>query len=171
VKKGTLRILKAIDRAVIILCILILIDTGIMAFLYLSTQNLRDINKESIQSLNEMEGLLQRVRDLKMRVQSIEGQIERAHPSGIVKEIEDVLESIGLRADTIRPMGDEKRGEFIERSAFVRMQGVDLNEIVNTLYVFENSRTVFRIRGISIKSTFEDPEKFVLELNVGMITK
>jgi len=169
--RSGLILIQSIDRIAIILCILILINTGVMAFLYISTERLNRINIQNTERLNDMQRLAQKAKNLKIAVQSMERQISTKATSGIIKEIEDVLESIGLKAETIRPLGEEKRGEFVEKSAFVRMDRVDLNEIVNVLYVLENSRVSFRIKDMTMKTTFEDPERFILELTIGMITK
>jgi|Deesub1362A_J573_1020465.scaffolds.fasta_scaffold11759_2 hypothetical protein len=169
-KSGSI-LIQSIDRIAIILGILILINIGTIVFLYISTERLTRINIQNAQRLHEMQKLSQKAMSIKMAVQSMERQIKTKGTSGIVKEIEEVLESIGRRAKTIRPLEEEKRGEFIEKSAFVRMDKVDLNEIVNILYVLENSPVAFRIKDMTMKTTFEDPEKFILELTVGMITK
>ena len=91
--------------------------------------------------------------------------------AGIIPTLEQILNGLGLKAMVIKPLGKKKVDEFTEENAELEIKEADLNRVVNMLYMIDTSRTPMKIKDISIKTAFEDPDKFILKLTVSRLSK
>ncbi|GBE03695.1 MAG TPA: hypothetical protein ENH45_00475 [Nitrospirae bacterium] len=91
--------------------------------------------------------------------------------AGIIPTLEQILKELGLKAMVIKPLGEKKVNEFTEENAELEIKEADLNHIVNMLYMIDTSRTPMKIKTALIKTTFEDPDKFILKLTVSRLSK
>jgi hypothetical protein len=51
------------------------------------------------------------------------------------------------------------------------MHNADLNSIVNLLYKIYISPVPMKIKSAAIKSTFEDPDKFIVKLTISLLSR
>jgi len=91
--------------------------------------------------------------------------------SGVVSTMEQTLTTLGLEADIIKPLEKKRIKEFIEEDAELKMEDINLNELVNLLYKIENSPMPLKIKNILIKTTFENPDLFIVNLTVSLISR
>ena len=121
--------------------------------------------------LSEMESLKAEVLKIKGMVQSQERKIGVVKAAGAVSSLEQTLTGIGLKAKAIKPSGIKKAEGFIEEDAEMVIEGVDLNKIINLLYKIEHSPLPLKVKTADIKTTFENPNLFVLTLTASIISK
>ncbi len=108
---------------------------------------------------------------IKTMVESKEKKIGLRKTKGVVSALEQTLKSLGLKASVIKPLEKNKVNVFTEDNAELEIRDTDLNSIVNLLYRIENSPLPMKIKSAEIKTTFEDPDKFILKLTVSLLSK
>ncbi len=120
---------------------------------------------------DEIQAFAGDVIEIKSFVESKEKKIGLRKSSGVVSTLEQVLKNIGLKAKKIKPLNKKKVDVFTEDNAELEIENTDLNSIVNLLYKIENSRVPLKIKTAAIKTTFENPDKFILKLTVSLLSK
>lgn len=158
------RSLSVMMSAVVILAIFTLA-------LFIFMQGIKKKNNALKAQIDEMTALKYNVLKVHDAVKSQERKIDAAKAAGAVSAIEQSLNSLGLKAKTIKPAGMKNRGEFGEEDAEMVIEGIDLNKTVNLVYKMENSPLPFKVKATNIKTTFENPDKFILSLTVTLIKK
>jgi hypothetical protein len=136
--------------------------------------NSRDARKRSDSlkaQLIELESLGTGLIEMKELVNAKEKKIGMTKESGVVSRLESILKTIGLEARALKPMQEKRINEFIEEDAELEIQNIDLNGIVNLMYQINNAPAPMKIKSASIKSTFEDPDKFILKLTASLISR
>ena len=91
--------------------------------------------------------------------------------AGIVSTLERIIKGLEIEAMVIKPLGVKKVDEFTEENAELEIEETDLNRAVNLLYQIDISSVPMKIKSASIKTTFEDPDKFILKLTVSRLSK
>ncbi len=134
-------------------------------------KNLERENGALRAQLTEIASLAGDAARIKSTVESKEKKIGLRKTKGIVSTLEQTLGSLGLKASVIRPLEKKKVNVFTENNAELEIRGTDLNSIVNLLYRIENSPLPMKIKNAEIKTTFEDPDKFILKLTVSLLTR
>jgi hypothetical protein len=124
--------------------------------------------KEQISNIQELAGS---VMNLKKSVDAKEKKIRSGKSRGAVSAMENILGGLGLTAAAIKPLDKKKISKFMEEKADLEIQDTDLNSIVNLLYKIENSPVPMKINTAAIKTSFEDPDKFVLKMSVSLLSK
>lgn len=83
-----------------------------------------------------------------------------APDSSVVSVVETLAQGIGIRERivSLKPLGESASAGYVQREAEVRIERVDLNQLVNFLFQAENGRYLIAIREFSMKSRFEDPD-------------
>ena len=81
------------------------------------------------------------------------------------------LKSLGLTAKTIKPLDKKKVFEYLEENAELELENADLNQIVNLLYKIETSSIPIKIKSTSMRTSFEDPDKFTLKIMLALIAR
>lgn len=95
-------------------------------------------------------------------------------PDGsVVSVVESLAQGIGVRGRVVslKPLGESAAAGYVQREAEVRMEKVDLNQLVNFLFQAENGRHLIAVREFSMKSRFEDPDLFDATLRLAQITR
>ncbi|MBI1911426.1 MAG: hypothetical protein HYS21_05440 [Deltaproteobacteria bacterium] len=88
-----------------------------------------------------------------------------------------LLENIGSRIGvknkitSINPVGETERLGYTEREFEIKIDGIDLNQLVNLLYQTENNTSLLVVREFSMKSRFENPDLLDISLKLSHITK
>jgi len=159
------------DKTISVLSVLSLIAivTIIVTFIYANETNTRNIALRG--QLSEINSLASGVVDIKGFVQSKEKKIGLRKTKGVVSTMQQMLTSLGLKAKTIKPLDKKKVLEYLEENAELELDATDLNHIVNLLYKIETSPIPIKIKSTSMKTSFEDPDKFTLKIMLALITK
>ena len=159
------------DKTILVLsfAILLALILTIMSVMY--SRNLEGKNEQLRDRLSEMRSMSGDVLQIKAAVESKETKIGLKKASGIVSALEQILSTHGLEAKVIKPLGKTKVDEFTEDSAELEIESTDLNSIVNLLYKIDISPVPLKIKTVSVRSTFEDPDKFILKLTVSLMSR
>ncbi len=90
-----------------------------------------------------------------------------------VSIIENIARTIGLenRISTIKSTGSETKGEYLVREARVKIEGLNLNELVNLLYMIEHERALLIIKTFSMKSHFRNPNLYDVEFEIKHVSR
>jgi hypothetical protein len=159
------------DKTISVLTVLSLIAivTIIVTSIYANETNSR--NKVLRGQLSEIQSLASGVVDINDFVKSKEKKIGLVKSKGVVSTMQQALNSLGLKAKTIKPLDKKKVLEYLEENAELELEGADLNQIVNLLYKIETSPIPIKIKSTAMKTSFEDPDKFTLKIMLAVITK
>ncbi len=128
-------------------------------------------NSDLKKQLSRIDSLSGDVMKLKSSVGSKEKKIGRRKSAGVVSTLEKILKSLGLTAQAIKPLQKVNVNGFTEENAELEIQKADLNGIVNLLYKIEISPLPLKVKNASIKTTFEDPDKFIIKLTVSLMSR
>ncbi len=160
-----------LDKTIIALSLaaaLVLVFT-IITFVYVKSIDRK--NRLLRTQLTEIESLTDKVVRIKNIVESKEKKIGLRKTKGVVSTLEQTLKALGLEASVIKPLEKKKVNVFSEDNAELEIRDTDLNSIVNLLYKIENSPAPMKIKSAEIKTTFEDPDKFILKLTVSLLSR
>jgi cell division protein FtsL len=166
-----LKKLFSFDRTTLTLLILVLSALIYIVTISLLARDLRSQNSSLTKQISEMQALSGEVLMLKSLVQSKEKKISISRASGVVSAIEQILSPLGIEASAIKPLEKKNTNGFTEENAELEIHDADLNSIVNFLFNIDNSPVPFIVKSAAIKSTFEDPDKFILNLSVALLSK
>lgn len=159
------------DRTVLILSCAIAVTASFIVITFFHTKNIEKQNGALEVQLAELSSLTKEAIDIKNAVESKEKKIGLTRTEGLVPMLEQILNSLGMKAKAIKPLEKNKLKDYTEEDAEVEIQNTDLNSIVNFLYRVDNSPAAMKIKNAAIKTTFEDPDKFILRLTVSLITR
>lgn len=159
------------DRFLLVLAVLSLAIIIIAVTVFLSARTVEGKNRVLIKEIAEMESLTERLVHLQNLVESKEKKIGLTKVQGVVPALEQMLNSLDIKAKTIKPLEKKMIREFSEEEAELQVENVDLNRIVNLLYRIENSPVPLKIKNTSLRTTFENPDRFFLNLTVSLIGK
>jgi hypothetical protein len=159
------------DRYTLIILIAVVSALTFTAITFISVNNLERKNKELKKQLTEIQKLKEEFVHIKDFVESKEKKIGLTKVSGVVPALEQMLSSLGLNAKIIKPLEKKRLKEFTEEDAELEIEGIDLNKVVNLLYRIENSPVPLKIKNVAIKTTFKNPDVFILNLTVSLISK
>jgi hypothetical protein len=134
-------------------------------------RNFEGKNEQLRNRLSEMQALSRDVIKIKAAVESKEVKIGLKKAAGIVSALEQILKTQGLEAKIIKPLGQTKIDEFSEDNAELEIEDTDLNGIVNLLYKIDISPVPLKLKAASVRSTFENPDKFILKLTVSLMSR
>ncbi len=124
--------------------------------------------KNQLTEINSLsEGLLQ----IKSIVSSKEKKIGLTNSTGVVSSLEQILKQLGIEASVIKPLEKRHVKEFVEQDVELEIKDIDLNSIVNLIYRIENAPQPIKIKSTLIKTSFENPDRFILKLTASLISK
>ena len=104
-------------------------------------------------------------------VDSREKKMERNKSRGIIAILERTMKDLNLNANALKPMEKKQVLDLFENNAELIIESIDLNSTVNLLYRIENSAEPLKIKKASLKTTFENTDKFRLELILSLMSK
>lgn len=159
------------DRPLLFIsCAMILaLIISIMTTVY--TGNIQKANDSLRTQLTELRSLKTGLLAIKTTVDSKEKKIGLGRPAGVVPAVEQTLKSLGLKANVLRPKEKNRVREYTEENADLEIVNIDLNSIVNLLYKIDNSPAPMKISNAAIKTSFEDPNRFILKMTVSLLGK
>jgi hypothetical protein len=159
------------DRYTLILSTAVMLIVTLTFITYISIHNLKKENKRLMDQHKEMHVLKQSLVQIKDMVESKEKKIGLTKSSGAVFTLEHILKALQLKAKVIKPLDKKRVKEFTEENAEVKIEGIDLNAVVNLFYKVEHSPVPIKIKSAHINTTFEDPDKFLLAFTASLISK
>lgn len=146
--------------------------TAIFAFITSTSVNNFERKNEDLKSqLKEMQMFREELTHIKDIVESKEKKIGLTKANSIVSALEQILTSLGLKAKVIKPLEKKRIKGFTEEDAELQIENIDLNKIVNLFYKIENSPVPIKIKNATIKTTFENPDIFILSLTASLISR
>ncbi len=137
----------------------------------ISVNNFERKNEDLKSQLKEMQMFREELIHIKDIVKLKEKKIGLTKVSSIVSALEQTLTSLGLEAKVIKPLEKKRIKGFTEEDAELQIENIDLNKVVNLLYKIENSSVPIKIESFTIKTTFENPDIFILNLTASLISK
>lgn len=87
------------------------------------------------------------------------------------------LERMGSRVGikelitSLKPLEERQEAGYTEKAVEVKIEKIDLNQLVSLLYVLENDRELFVVREFSMKGRFENPDLLDVTLKVAHLVK
>jgi len=159
------------DKTISILTVLSLITIVIIMITSIYSNDAKTDNESLRRQLKEINSLASGVINIKGFVESKEKKIGLRKTKGVVSTMQQTLKSLGMKAKTIKPLDKKKVLEYLEENAELEIEDADLNHIVNMLYKIETSPIPIKIKSTSMKTSFEDPDKFTLKIMLALITK
>jgi predicted metal-dependent hydrolase len=135
------------------------------------TNSLAKKNRNIKKQIEEITSLSAGLSEIKRLVEIKEKKIGSAKHQGVVTTLEDILDSLGLKASKIKPSDKKRLDEYIEENAEVKIEKIDLNETVNLLYRIDVSPAPMKIKSIDMQTTFENRDIFILNLTVSMLSR
>lgn len=90
-----------------------------------------------------------------------------------ITEIERIGERAGAKSliTSIKPLEERQTGGYTEKELEVSIERIDLNRLVNLLYLIENNKRLLVVREFSMKSRFEDPNLLDIRLKIAQLTR
>ncbi len=110
-------------------------------------------NEKIAAQLEEMKVLSEELVYIRNIVNSREKKIGLTKESGVVSSLEQIFESLGVKAKVIKPLSQKRIKDFKEEDAEVEIENLDLNLIVNLLHKLDNSPVPLKIKSAVIKTT------------------
>lgn len=160
-----------LNRSALVMLSLIVLSLILILVTSVLTRGIQGRNKSLLAQIGQMQDLAGSINEIKGLVESRENKIRAHSGAGIVTTMEKMLESLGMKAKTIKPSEKRRIDEYSGENAEVEIDGTDLNRIVNLLYKIDSSPAPLKIQGTSIRSSFENPDRFVLKLTVSLLGK
>lgn len=159
------------DRTLLVLAaaILAVIIFTVTSFIY--TGSIRETNVRLEAQLNSLLAESGEIIRLNSEIMSKEKKAATKRSAGVVSTLEQLLKELGIEAMAIKPLGKKTVDEFTEENAELEIKETDLNRAINLLYQIDTSSVPMKLKSASIKTTFEDPDKFILKLTVSRLSK
>lgn len=88
-----------------------------------------------------------------------------------IAAIERAGEAVGVKIASVRQTEEKETLGYAETRVEVRLERVELNQIVNLLFHLDRARTLIVTREFSMRTRFEDPDLYDLELKLSHIKK
>ncbi len=160
-----------LDRTILILSTILVLTLVLAISSSMYARKIEEENRSLNIRFNEIRTLTSDAVKMKKIVESKEKKIGLRKTKGVVSTLEQVLKNLGLKAKVIKPLKKQKVNIFTEDNAELEIHDTDLNSIVNLLYKIENSPVPMKIKNTSIRTTFENPDKFILKLTVSLMSR
>ncbi|MBW7956487.1 MAG: type 4a pilus biogenesis protein PilO [Deltaproteobacteria bacterium] len=105
----------------------------------------------------------------------LDSMAAKAAPSGesAVAVVEGIARRTGIsgKIKSIKPLEEKADAGYAESPVEARLEGVDMNELVNFLYQAEHGDRLVVVKELSIKERFEDRDLVDAVLRVSLISK
>lgn len=147
----------------------------IAAFIYIIavSAHISSLNKKSTTiktQLGELNSLSTGIIDIRQLVEDKERKIASADTQGIVATLDEILTSLNMKAEKLKPADKKRIDEYVEENAELEIKNIDLNGIVNLLYRIDSSPEPMKVKSINMKTSFENKDIFILNLTVSLLS-
>ncbi|MBI3584437.1 MAG: hypothetical protein HY096_10890 [Nitrospinae bacterium] len=137
----------------------------------------RGLEKSILVKKKEMLNFV-RLKEEYLRKKDMYDYIERRalSPRGMESPI-TILEGIGIMTGIkekiimLKPLEEKVEKEYLKRGVNVKVDGIDLNQLINFLYKIENNKALLLVKGFSMKSRFDNPNLLDVDISVAVISK
>lgn len=150
-----LKPLLALGLAVILAC-------GVWAYTSYD-QALTHLERKTASARNE----LQQLRDSLQEYRSLEAELKTSGGTGssnsgrnLISTVENATQQIGARSQLlyVRPQPDKTRDETVEEGVEIRLEKLQLHQLVELLYQFKQANQGLRVSQLRVRTGFENPE-------------
>ncbi|MBI4686822.1 MAG: hypothetical protein HY756_03455 [Nitrospirae bacterium] len=159
------------DKPLLAMAVSVTILLIFVTALFIYTGQIEDKTQALKTQLNEMALLKDELIRIKNAVEAQEKKMGLAKTGGPVSALEQMLNDTGLKANAIKPAEKKNIEGIYEEDMELTVEKIDLNKAVNLLYKIENSQAPVKIKSISLKTTFENPNIFILHMTVSFISR
>ena len=82
-----------------------------------------------------------------------------------------IIEEIGIKGKSLRvtPLKGEQRGNYLEDTAEIKIEGLTANEAVNLLFRLEKGARPVIIKKASLRTRFDDPSRLDLTITAALL--
>lgn len=108
---------------------------------------------------------------LKNRIDTVEGKKTLTKVEGIVQAVDEVFLPLGLKkkVKSVKPTGTKDLKDTTEEEAEVKIEKVDMNEMVNIFHKIENSPMILSLKKTTIKTSFENPALLDITMTIALV--
>lgn len=87
--------------------------------------------------------------------------------------IEEIAKRTGVkdRIASLKPLEEKSTPGYVDKPVEVRLEGVDLNHLVNFIYQAEAGPKLMVVRELSMKARFEDPDLLDVTMKISLVTR
>lgn len=129
------------------------------------------VKEEEFKRFTELKGIYLNKR---ISVDAMERKLSSSQAKvPIVSMIEDIARRTGIKEKitSLKPMEDRIIQGYLEKGLEVKIEGIDLNQAVNLLYKMENSQAIIHIKGVTLKTRFDNPQLLDITLTVSRLER
>lgn len=111
--------------------------------------------------LTQLSISLREYRELEGRLQKLKPQGGAAPQRNLISTVEDATEQIAARSQLIyvRPQADKTREDLIEEGVEIKLEKLQLHQLVELLYRFEQNAQMLRVAQLRVRTRFDNPEQ------------
>ncbi len=111
--------------------------------------------------LVQLQSSLQEYRLLETKLRGLKHQNSAAAGHNLITSVENAAEKIGARSQLVyvRPQPDKTHDDLLEEGVEIRLVKLQLHQLIELLYQFEQSAQRLRISQLRIRTRFDDREK------------
>jgi|GEM_PF-3313934 len=133
--------------------------------LYSSYQKALDrVERKTTTARNELlqfhESLV-RYRTLESELQDFAPHAAAEVDSNLIAKVENATQQVGARSQLlyVRPQPDKVRGNIIEKGVEIKLEKLQLQQLVELLYQFENTEQKLMVSQLRVRPRFDMPEQ------------
>ncbi|MFQ5329168.1 MAG: hypothetical protein ACE5D4_04160 [Thermodesulfobacteriota bacterium] len=138
---------------------------------YTAMKRTVSVKKGELSTFNKLaKGYIEKEASLK----ALEKKVSPAATSqSVVAIMEGIAKEIGVKSKlaSLLPLKEEIRQGYLERGAEVKIEGIDLNRLINLLYAMEHHRSLLLVREFSLESRFDKRELLDVRLKIIQVSK
>lgn len=90
-----------------------------------------------------------------------------------IRILEDIGRKIGIKEKitALKPLEERTIRGYMERGVEMRIDGMDINQLINLLYRIENHSALLIIKEFSMKNRFDNPDLMDITINTSLINR
>lgn len=125
-------------------------------------QSLEKIERKTSAAHSELRLLqesLQKYRVLNAKFKKSGQQGAVANKQNLIATVENATQKVGARSQLlyVRPQPDKAREDLVEEGVEIRLEKLQLQQLVELLYQFETAQQMLKISQLRVRPRFDDP--------------
>lgn len=110
--------------------------------------------------LQQFQELLQEYRKLEAKLKNVAPTKATAEVQNLIATVENASQQVGTRNQLlyVRPQPDKTREDLIEEGVEIRLEKLQLQQLVELLYQFESQEQAVKVSQLRIRTRFDTPE-------------
>ncbi|MBI4844404.1 MAG: hypothetical protein HY809_08800 [Nitrospirae bacterium] len=169
-RKGVVNFILS-NKISVLLLALIIIAAAYIAAISAYAGGLSIKNLALKEQASEIQSISSGLIGIKEIVETKERKIGSGGHKGIVTTLEELLNSLSMKASVLKPSGQKRNEEYVEEDAELEISTIDLNGIVNLLYRIDSAPEPMKVKSIYMQATFENRDIFKLSLTVSLLSR